>query len=192
MAASIHPTAAVAPDALQAAWTDDEIASTDASASPPPPADSAAAYGESTLGRSTIPLDGGSVTVRGGASPPGHSVWVAGRRVPVDAAGNLSAASAPVSATPHDTQAPSVPTGLALALNSAQHSITVSWNASSDNVGVVRYRVYRNGTMIGQPTGTSFTDLDLANKKTYSYTVEAVDAAGNVSAQAPAVSTYVS
>jgi chitodextrinase len=97
-----------------------------------------------------------------------------------------------VNVTPHDTQAPSVPTGVALTKDAAAHSITVTWTASTGNVGVVRYRVYRNGTLIGQPTGTSRADLDLSNGKTYTYTVAAVDAAGNVSAQAPAVSTYVS
>ena len=68
----------------------------------------------------------------------------------------------------------------------------MAWNASTDNVGVVKYRLYRNGTLVSQPTTTSYNDLDLANGKTYSYTVAAVDAAGNASAQAPAVSTYVS
>ncbi len=110
----------------------------------------------------------------------------------VDAAGNASAVTGPVTVTPKDTQAPSIPTGLTLTKNNSQHSILVAWNASTDNVGVVRYRVYRNGTLVSQPTGTSYNDLDLANQKTYSYTVAAVDAAGNVSAQAPAVSTYVS
>ncbi|MBI5105703.1 MAG: hypothetical protein HZB46_12115 [Solirubrobacterales bacterium] len=112
--------------------------------------------------------------------------------VAVDAAGNASAASAPISVTPHDTQAPTVPTGLALLKDPVAHSITVTWSPSSDDVGVVRYRVYRNGTLVGQPTAIAFADLDLANGKTYSYTVAAVDAAGNVSAQAPAISTYVS
>ncbi len=114
-----------------------------------------------------------------------------------DAAGNLSAASNQVSVTPGDTQAPTVPTGLALVKNAANHSITFSWTASTDNIAVTKYRVYRKVntgayTMIAQPTGTSYADLDLANGKTYTYTVEALDAAGNVSAQAPAISTYVS
>ena len=110
----------------------------------------------------------------------------------VDAAGNTSAQTAAVSVTPKDTQAPSVPTGITLTKNAQQHSITVAWSASTDNVGVVKYRVYRNGNLVSQPTSTSYNDLDLANGKTYSYTVAAVDAAGNASAQAPAVSTYVS
>ena len=110
----------------------------------------------------------------------------------VDAGGNVSGFSATVTVKPTDTTPPSVPGGLALAKNAAQHSITFSWTAATDNVGVVRYRVWRNGQLIGQPTGTSITDVDLSNQATYSYTVAAVDAAGNVSAQAPAISTYVS
>ncbi len=115
----------------------------------------------------------------------------------VDAKGNTSATSSPVNVTPRDTLAPSIPGGITLTKNNQQHSITVAWTASTDNVGVVRYRVHRKTNsgayvLVSQPTGTSYSDLDLANGKTYTYAIEAVDAAGNVSAQAPAVSTYVS
>jgi len=48
-----------------------------------------AAYGESTLSDQNIRVSGGTVTVRGGGIPPGHSVWVAGHQVPVDAKGNF-------------------------------------------------------------------------------------------------------
>ncbi len=110
----------------------------------------------------------------------------------VDASGNTSAPSAAIQVTPHDTLAPTVPGGITLTKNAANHSITVAWLASTDDVGVAKYRVYRNGTLVGQPTGLSYADIDLSNGKTYSYTVAAVDAAGNASAQAPVVSTYVS
>jgi flagellar motor protein MotB len=50
-----------------------------------------AAYGESTLSDKNILVSGGTVTVRGGGIPPGHSVWVAGHQVPVDAKGNFIA-----------------------------------------------------------------------------------------------------
>jgi flagellar motor protein MotB len=50
-----------------------------------------AAYGENGLAVQNIPLSSGTVTVRGSSIPPGHSVWVAGRRVPVDAQGNFVA-----------------------------------------------------------------------------------------------------
>jgi len=50
-----------------------------------------AAYGESTLSEHNIRVSGGTVTVRGGGIPPGHTVWVAGHQVPVDAKGNFIA-----------------------------------------------------------------------------------------------------
>jgi flagellar motor protein MotB len=50
-----------------------------------------AAYGESDLERHQIPLDGGKVTVQGSGIPAGHTVWVAGRQVPVDPHGNFAA-----------------------------------------------------------------------------------------------------
>jgi len=50
-----------------------------------------AAYGESTLSDQNIRVNGGTVTVRGGGIPPGHTVWVAGHQVPVDAKGNFIA-----------------------------------------------------------------------------------------------------
>jgi len=50
-----------------------------------------AAYGESTLSDESIRVSGGTVTVRGGGIPPGHTVWVAGHQVPVDAKGNFIA-----------------------------------------------------------------------------------------------------
>jgi len=50
-----------------------------------------AAYGESTLADQNIRVSGGTVTVHGGGIPPGHTVWVAGHQVPVDAKGNFVA-----------------------------------------------------------------------------------------------------
>ena len=50
-----------------------------------------AAYGESTLSEQNILVSGGTVTVRGGGIPAGHTVWVAGHQVPVDPKGNFIA-----------------------------------------------------------------------------------------------------
>jgi flagellar motor protein MotB len=50
-----------------------------------------AAYGESDLARHQIPMEGGTVRVQGGGIPAGHTVWVAGRQVPVDPQGNFVA-----------------------------------------------------------------------------------------------------
>jgi hypothetical protein len=88
---------------------------------------------------------------------------------------------------PPDTTPPSVPTGLA-GNASTGTSVGLTWNASTDNVGVASYTVFRNGSSIGTPTTTSFTDNGVSPSTTYTYTVNAKDAAGNTSAQSAPVS----
>jgi fibronectin type 3 domain-containing protein len=113
-----------------------------------------------------------------------------------DAAGNISSPSNEASGTATgDTSPPTAPGGLAASV--AGSTVNLTWTAASDNVGVVRYNVYRSTTSgftpsaanrIAQPTGTSYSDAGLATG-TYYYKVTAEDAAGNVgpaSAQAPA------
>src|SRR5437762_89512 len=101
-----------------------------------------------------------------------------------DAAGNASAPSAPLSVTTPplaDTTAPTTPSGVAAsALTSS--SLTLSWSPATDNVGVTGYRVYRNGTLAASPSATSASITGLSAATTYSFTVSAVDAAGNASA----------
>src|SRR5207342_3335138 len=89
--------------------------------------------------------------------------------------------------SPTDTQAPTAPSNLTA--TGALSSASLSWGASSDNVGVVRYDVYRSTTSgftpsaanrIAQPTGTSYNDSSLA-AGSYYYKVQAEDAAGNLS-----------
>jgi chitodextrinase len=88
-----------------------------------------------------------------------------------------------------DTMAPSIPTGLtATSVSSTQ--INLAWNASSDAVWVVGYRVSRNGNLLSTSTGTSYQNTGLAPGTTYTYTVAAYDAAGNFSAESsPASAT---
>ena len=100
----------------------------------------------------------------------------------VDAAGNESPLSAVVSATPQgssDTVAPSAPTNLTATPGDAQ--VELSWTASTDNVGVTGYRVYRQGELIASPTATTYTNTGLTNGTLYTYEVTAADAAGNES-----------
>ena len=112
--------------------------------------------------------------------------------VALDAAGNASPPSAAVhvstSGAPDGTP-PSQPTALtASAASSSQ--VNLSWNASTDNVAVTGYRVYRNGTLLPgatQPSPnppTTYTDEEASPGTTYSYQVSAVDAAGNESSKA--------
>lgn len=86
-----------------------------------------------------------------------------------------------------DTQAPSTPSGLAAsALSSSE--IALSWNASTDDVGVAGYKIYRDGSYLTTVSGTSYTNGGLASATSYSYRVSAYDAAGNESALSSSVS----
>jgi len=111
-----------------------------------------------------------------------------------DAAGNCSPQSTPASATTAaavpsaDTQAPTVPTDLAAAATSTS-AIYLSWTASTDNVGVTAYKVYRGETPLAAlGKVTSHTDTRLTASTAYGYSVAACDRAGNCSAQSPVVS----
>jgi hypothetical protein len=84
--------------------------------------------------------------------------------------------------TPPDTAPPSVPTGLQATLISPTN-VSFSWTASSDNVGVMGYRVYRNSVLVGSSSSPVFQDSGLAPSTTYQYSVAAYDSAGNTSAQ---------
>ena len=86
-----------------------------------------------------------------------------------------------------DTTPPSVPTGLTVT-GTTSGSVSLSWTASTDNVGVTGYDVFRGGTRVATVTsGTTYTDTGLTAATAYSYTVDARDAAGNVSAASSAV-----
>ena len=105
-----------------------------------------------------------------------------------DAAGNCSAQSSPASATTTsvDTQPPTVPTGL-VASTVSTSQINLSWNASTDNVGVTSYNVFQSGTLLGMVSNPAAAITGLSPGTTYSFTVAACDAANNCSAQsAPA------
>ena len=79
-----------------------------------------------------------------------------------------------------DTSAPTVPGGLT-ATPVSQSRINLAWTAATDNVGVTGYTVRRNGTVVATPSGTNFSDTGLVANTTYNYTVDAFDAAGNIS-----------
>ena len=106
-----------------------------------------------------------------------------------DASGNLSysgdytftTGSAP------DTSPPTNPNNLtATAVSSSQ--INLSWAASTDNVGVAGYRIYRGGNQIATSATTNYSNTGLSPSTAYTYTVSAYDAAGNNSSQSSSVS----
>src|SRR5437667_336716 len=108
------------------------------------------------------------------------------RVVVTNTAGTVTSSAAALTVNA-DTTAPTVPAGLsATAASSSQ--INLTWTASTDNVGVTGYNVYRGGTKIGTSTTTSYSDTGLTASTTYSYTVAAFDAASNTSAQSASAS----
>ena len=90
-----------------------------------------------------------------------------------------------------DTSAPSAPSAPS-ASGRTQTSITLSWNASSDNVGVAGYGLYRDGNGAGSTDAAtrSFTFSGLTCGTSYTLAVDAYDTAGNRSSRtSQAVST---
>ena len=80
-----------------------------------------------------------------------------------------------------DTTPPSAPARLVVAANSKRRQMQLSWQASSDNIGVAAYRVARNGIPIAEVQSTEWVDSAWGTGATYTYAVVALDAAGNTS-----------
>lgn len=99
-----------------------------------------------------------------------------------DGAGNVSAASnaLTVTTTADDLVAPSTPANLT-STGKTSGTVSLAWNASTDNVGVAGYNVYRGSTLEGTTASTSYVALGLASGTAYAFTVRAKDAAGNLS-----------
>ncbi len=88
-----------------------------------------------------------------------------------------------------DTTAPSAPSGLARTLSG--FTVRLTWRASTDNVGVQSYTIYRAGVAVGTSSTLAYTDTTPPLGRTSTYTVRAKDAAGNLSAASGSVSAAV-
>ncbi|GHJ46855.1 hypothetical protein Cs7R123_41970 [Catellatospora sp. TT07R-123] len=133
-------------------------------------------------------VTGLSATVSGLSADTAYSFTVKAR----DAAGNTSPASNTVSARTQpggggDTQAPTAP-GNPRSTAKTSNSVTLAWDASTDNVGVTGYEVYNGTALATTVTGLTATITGLAADTAYSFTVRARDAAGNRSPASAAVS----
>jgi beta-glucanase (GH16 family)/fibronectin type 3 domain-containing protein len=102
--------------------------------------------------------------------------------------GNQSSRSSEVSAV-GELQPPTQPANLSVTTKTST-SVSLSWTASTDNVGVAEYTIYRGTTVAGTVSGTTttFTDTGLTPGTSFSYTVVASDAAGNKSPASTALS----
>ncbi|MEU5764795.1 carbohydrate binding domain-containing protein [Streptomyces asoensis] len=103
-----------------------------------------------------------------------------------------SGAADPCAAEAPDTQAPTAPAKVTATATGT--SVVVGWDAATDNKGVTKYQVTRtggtSGTVITDVGSTVLSDTGLDERTAYTYTVKAVDAAGNTSpASAPATVT---
>jgi chitodextrinase len=160
---------AVSPSRIDLSWS----ASTD----------NVAVTGYRVLRNGTLLITLGNVTTYQDAGLTASTTYSYAIRA-LDAAGNVSNLSTSASATTQaapDTVAPSIPAGLTATAASASQ-INLSWSASTDNVAVTGYRLYRNGIfLIALGSVTTFQNTGLTASTTYSYNVDAVDAAGNAS-----------
>jgi fibronectin type 3 domain-containing protein len=111
-----------------------------------------------------------------------------------DVNGNISAQSTPTPAVNviASTVPPTEPTGLTETPSSS--SVALSWQPSTDNIGVIGYYISRNGVQIQTTdpiTGTSYTDTGLVPGQTYTYSVTAYDALRNISGAAAIQATTI-
>lgn len=101
-----------------------------------------------------------------------------------DAAGNVGPASSGVTFTTGppvvDNTPPSIP-GAPVASGVTSTSANLTWTASTDNVGVTGYDIFQGGTQVGTSATNSFSANGLSPSTSYSFTVRARDAAGNLS-----------
>lgn len=83
-----------------------------------------------------------------------------------------------------DVVAPSAPSGLTA--STSTNSVILSWTASADNVGVSGYKIFRDNKEVGKSISTTYTDVNLISNTSYTYTVKAFDAVGNISSASQA------
>jgi glucose/arabinose dehydrogenase len=111
-----------------------------------------------------------------------------------DAAANVSQGSDTIPINPppcqNDTQPPTAPSNLRGTASGT--AITLNWNPSTDNVGVVAYDIFRDntlvGTVAGTPPATTFNDSGLTPNTNYSYYAVARDIQSNISAHSNTIS----
>lgn len=81
-----------------------------------------------------------------------------------------------------DNTAPSVPSGV-VASAASDSQIDISWSASTDDIAVTGYQVFRNNVQIATTTLLAYADTGLTPETLYAYNITAFDQAGNISAR---------
>ncbi|GKU79148.1 lytic polysaccharide monooxygenase [Paenibacillus sp. L3-i20] len=106
----------------------------------------------------------------------------------VDQAGNVSSSSnianfTTLNSSGPDVIAPTAPTTLHVMGTSTATTVPLMWSASTDNIGVTGYRIFRGTTLVATVSGTTlqYSVTGLTANTAYAFSVRAIDAAGNVS-----------
>jgi subtilisin family serine protease/chitodextrinase len=139
-------------------------------------------------GSSIGTLTGTSANVTGLTACTGYNFGVRALDAAGNASGQATASGTTNGCTTADTTPPTDPTNLAVS-NEQDAQISLSWNASSDNVGVTAYEIFLDGSPIGSVTGTNADVTGLTPCTRYNFGVRALDAAGNASNQATSSGT---
>jgi fibronectin type 3 domain-containing protein len=79
-----------------------------------------------------------------------------------------------------DFMPPSAPAGLAGTAERDPLRVVLTWQAATDDASAISYRVYRNGAHVANTGETTWTNTNVASATTYTYTVRAIDSAGNL------------
>jgi M6 family metalloprotease-like protein len=123
-----------------------------------------------------------TLTVTPAASAAAASYTVSASAADAATAAHAVSASAAFTVTaPVDTVAPTVPSPVSASVsgNQKQKQVGLSWGRSTDNVGVRGYRIWRDGVVVASTPFTTYSDGAVVSGQTYSYAIEAYDAAGN-------------
>lgn len=84
-------------------------------------------------------------------------------------------------------EAPTAPTGITVS-DTTSSTTNLSWTASTDNIAVTAYDIYKDNILVGTSSITSYMATGLLATTTYLFTVKAKDYAGNISTASDAVS----
>ncbi len=127
-----------------------------------------------------------TATITGLSASTEYSFYVVAKDAAVNSSPNSTTVNGTTTITIPDTEIPSVPTNLAVT-GSSSSTVSLSWTASTDNIGVTSYDVYVNSVFKSSVSGTTAIVNGLSPTTTYSFYVVAKDAAANSSAQSNSV-----
>ncbi len=125
-------------------------------------------------------------TITGLTASTTYSFYVIAKDAAVNSSPASNTANGTTTIAIPDTQNPTAPTNLAVT-GSSSSTVSLSWTASTDNVGVTSYDVYVNSVFKSTVSGTTALVNGLTPSTTYSFYVVAKDAAGNSSLQSNAI-----